>query len=274
MKITEVLEALAVVEITFMPVTILLSALYNLLGMIIGLMLGVMAFATIAMIAGKRILKSHRARIVDPNEHPELYEVLEEITRKANVRMPKLVLVPAGIPNSFTTGMGSDNAVLALTYGTLRNLEIEEIKALMGHEIGHVMNGDVLPYTVASFLSGGLVNIPLRIGKRDGTFFTLFAKPAGWILKIATNPDDELAADYRALPLVGKEPLISALQKIENAVELRPIKEGNPSMAPLYAVNPFKGIEWAESFSHHPPTKERISYIEAAWGEMNENSGN
>jgi len=273
MKISEILEAMAVVEIAFMPITIVLSAFYNLLGMIMGLMLGVIVFAVIAMMAGRRILKCQRARLVDPEEHQELYEALREVTRKANVKMPRLVLVPAGIPNSFTTGMGSDNAVLALTYGTLRNLNIEEIKALMGHEVGHMMNGDVLPYTVASFLSGVLVSIPLRLGKTRGVFFELFARPAGWIIKIATNPEDELAADYRALPLVGKDPLISALRKIENAVELRPLKEGNPALAPLYAVNPFKGLEWAKAFSHHPPTEERIYYIEEAWREMNEGGG-
>ena len=273
MKISEILEAMAVVEIAFMPITILLSAVYNLLGMIIGLMLGVIAFSIIAMTAGRRILKSQRARVVDPDEHPELYEALREVTRKAKVRMPKLVLVPVGVPNSFTTGMGSDNAVLALTYGTLRNLNIDEIKALIGHEVGHMINGDVLPYTVASFLGGALINLPMKMGKTDGAFFTLFAKPAGWIIKIATNPEDEFAADYRAIPLVGKDPLISALQKIENAIELRPLKDGNPSLAPLYAVNPFKGLEWANSFSHHPPTEERIRYIEEAWREMNEGSG-
>lgn len=272
MKITEVLEAMAVVEIAFMPLTILLSALYNLLGMIIGLMLGVILFSIIAIVAGGRILKSQRARVVDPEEHPELYEALEEVTTKANVRMPKLALVPTGVPNSFTIGMGSDNAVLALTYGTLRNLSMEEIKALMGHEIGHIMNGNVLPYTVASFLSGGLVTIPLMAGKTDGVLFTLFAKPAGWVLKIATSPDDEFAADYQALSLVGKDPLAYALQKIENAVALHPLKDANPSLVPLYAVNPFEGLEWARYFSHHPPTENRISYIEEVWREMNEGS--
>ncbi|WP_457741357.1 M48 family metalloprotease [Thermococcus sp.] len=274
MKISEILEAMAVVEITFMPITILLSALYSLLGMIIGLMLGVIVFSIIAIIASGRILSSQRARVVDPDDHPDLYEALREVTWKAGTKMPRLVLVPAGVPNSFTTGMGSDNAVLALTYGTLRSLNIDEIKALMGHEMGHIMNGDVLPYTVASFLSGTLISVPMKMGKTEGAFFGLFARPAGWIIKIATNPEDEFAADYRALPLVGKDPLISALRKIENAVELRPLKDGNPSMAPLYAVNPFKGLEWAKSFSHHPPTEERIYYIEEAWREMNEDSGN
>lgn len=273
MRISETLEAMAVVEIAFMPITILLSAVYSLLGMIIGLMLGVIAFALLSMTAGKRILKSHRARIADPTKHSELYDVLEEVAKKADVRMPSLALVPTGVPNSFTVSIGGNTVVLALTYGALRTLNREEIKALMGHEIGHVINGNVLPRTVASFLSGILMSIPMKAGKTKGFFFKLFSKPAEMILKLAFNQDDEFAADYHALHLVGKNQLISALQKIDRAIELRPLKDITPSLAPLYFVNPFRGRGWAALFSLHPPTEERIRYIKEAWGETNEGSG-
>jgi heat shock protein HtpX len=231
----------------------------------------------------RMVLASTGARLVSEAEAPELYGVVRSLASKARVPVPRVAILPQDAPNAFATGRDPEHAVVAATEGILKILDRDELEAVLGHELGHVVNRDILLGAIAATLAGALTTLAQMAmwtggGRRDdregagaglgGLLAILFAPVAAAIVQAMISRQAEFRADGTGAALSGHPlALASALRKLEAASRRVPM-DGSPATAHLYIVNPFGG-GLARLFSTHPPTEERIARLEAmARGEI------
>ena len=231
----------------------------------------------------RMVLAATGARLVTEQEAPELYAVVRSLAAKANVPMPRVAIIPQDSPNAFATGRDPQHAVVAATEGILKILDRDELEAVLGHELGHVTNRDILLGAIAATLAGALTSLAQMAmwtggGRRDdreggggglvGILAILFAPVAAAIVQAMISRQAEFRADASGAALSGHPlELASALRKLE-AVSQRLPMDGSPATAHLFIVNPFAG-GLARLFSTHPPTEERVARLEAmARGEL------
>jgi heat shock protein HtpX len=266
---------------SFFRTTILLATLTAIfLG--VGFLIGGFLGATLALIIAfginffsywyshKIILSLYKAK---PFKNRELEEMVDELSKKAEIRKPRLYLIDTDIPNAFATGRNDKNACIAVTSGLIQNLNKEEIKGVLAHELSHIKNKDVLVSTIAATIGGAisyLANIAwysLFFSQEDRNSLILlpllFLAPIGALLvQMGISRGREYMADYSA-GVITRDPLslANALRKIEGAVSKNPIK-GNHATSHLFIVNPFKVDSLSKLFSTHPSTKDRIRRLE------------
>jgi len=238
----------------------------------------------IYFISDKLVLLSTGAKIVSEAEAPRLHRIVENLARKVNIKKPKVAIVNTPQPNAFATGRGPGNAVVAATTGLLTLMNDDEVEAVMAHEIGHVINRDVLVATIAASIATAItwlayIVLLLAFRGRNGYNVALalatfiFAPLTASLIQLAISRTREYLADYTSAKITGKpQALISALRKIENAI-LRGAKIDAPEVtASLWISNPFrKGISGdsiAEWFSTHPLTSKRIERLKQIAREM------
>ncbi|MCS7273596.1 MAG: zinc metalloprotease HtpX [Fimbriimonadales bacterium] len=265
--------------------TALLLWLGNLLGGQAGLLIALVLAAILNFgsywFSDKLVLAVSGAQPLSEHEAPELYQMLREMTRRANMPMPKLYLVPDPQPNAFATGRNPQNGVVAVTQGLLQLMNYEEVKGVIAHELAHIKNRDTLIMAVAatiagaiSFLAEMLYYKTLFFGGSDdeesapnpiGAFAMLFLAPlAAMIIQLAISRAREYEADRVGAEIAGTPlGLASALRKLEAAVHQIPNFHARPSTAHLYIVNPLRGDWLMTLFSTHPPVHERIRRLEA-----------
>ena len=217
------------------------------------------------------VLKMYRAREVGREEAPELYGVVESLSRRAGIPMPRVAIIPSEQPNAFATGRDPDHAVVAATEGILRILDREELEGVMAHELAHVRHRDILISSVAATLAGAIM-VLARFGlffgggnRRGGGALALLlmilAPLAAMIVQAAISRSREYAADEGGAEISGKpRALASALRKLEAGVERAPM-EGNPATAHMFIVHPFGGGGVTGLFRSHPPTEERVERL-------------
>ncbi len=225
----------------------------------------------------RMVLASTGARLVTEQEAPELYGVVRSLAAKANLPMPRVAIIPQDSPNAFATGRDPQHAVVAATEGILKILDEGELEAVLGHELGHVTNRDILLGAIAATLAGALTSLAQMAmwtggGRRDdreggggglvGILAILFAPVAAAIVQAMISRQAEFRADASGAALSGHPlELASALRKLEAASQRLPM-DGSPATAHLFIVNPFAG-GLARLFSTHPPTEERVARLEA-----------
>ncbi|HEU4384829.1 MAG TPA: zinc metalloprotease HtpX [Anaeromyxobacteraceae bacterium] len=225
-------------------------------------------------------LMAHRAQPVTREQAPELYEMVERLTRKAGMPMPRVYVIPSETPNAFATGRNPSHAAVAVTEGILRILERRELEGVLAHEISHVRNRDVLIATIAAAVAGLVSSLGHVIqwgailggmgGRSDdegrGSVFgalawAILAPIVALLIQLAVSRSREYAADASGAELAGDpDPLASALLKLQEANHVRPYEFAGPATAHLFIVNPLHGFaEKAMSlFSTHPPIEERV----------------
>ncbi|MGH7572041.1 MAG: zinc metalloprotease HtpX [Gemmatimonadota bacterium] len=222
----------------------------------------------------KIVLKMNRARVVGRAEAPVLYEVVESLTRRAGMPMPKVAIIPSPQPNAFATGRNPEHAVVAATEGILQILDRDELEGVMAHELAHVKHRDILIASVAATLAGAI----LFVG-RFGLFFgggnrdrggaggilalvaIILAPFAAMLIQAAISRSREYAADEGGAQISGKpRALASALQKLEAGAKRMPMQV-SPAAEHLYIVKPFGGGGLSGLFSTHPPTAERVERL-------------
>ncbi len=220
------------------------------------------------------VLWSYRARIIDEEDNPRLYSIVKKVAFNAGLPMPKVAVVPLGVPNAFATGRNPKNAVICVTEGLLRLLNDDELEGVIGHEMGHIKDRDILIMTIAATIAGGLsfmarAYLWRSIFSRDREnswliyIIVALAAFAALLLQLAISRQREFKADEQSARITKKPlALASALRKIEYYVRRKPLREGNPSTASLFIVNPFRGDSLIKLFSTHPPTEERIKRLE------------
>ncbi|MGA7992017.1 MAG: zinc metalloprotease HtpX [Thermoanaerobaculia bacterium] len=225
----------------------------------------------------RMVLAATGARLVTEQEAPELTAAVRSLAEKANLPMPRVAVIPQDAPNAFATGRDPQHAVVAATEGILRILDHDELEAVLGHELGHVTNRDILLGAIAATLAGALTTLAQMAmwtggGRRDereggggglaGFLAILFAPIAAAIVQAMISRQAEFRADESGAALT-RHPLelASALRKLEAASQRLPL-DGSPATAHLFIVNPFSG-GLARLFSTHPPTEERVARLEA-----------
>ena len=228
----------------------------------------------------KIVLTWYRARILDPMEAPELYEMVEGLANEAGIPTPRIALVPTDVPNAFATGRNPKHAVVAVTQGLLRILNKDELEGVISHELSHIKNRDILIQTFAAALAGAIMMIARwlgwmawfgGVGGRDrdeggnilgALAIAILAPLAAMLIQAAISRSREYLADETGAKISGKPwALASALEKIETYVSRRPLKGGNPATAHMFIINPFRGVNLATLFATHPPTEKRIERL-------------
>lgn len=218
------------------------------------------------------VLKLYRA---SPAKSETLERIAKEIAHNAKIPAPKLYTVPSRLPNAFATGRDPRHAAIAVTEGLLEFPE-GELRAVVGHEMAHIRNRDVLVSTLAATI-GGAISYMAQIGywsmfmggsrRGEGSLMGLvlvivFAPLAALLVRMAINRGREYRADYFGA-LMTKDPkaLASALRRISEATRGQPIK-GVSATSHMWIVNPFRGDWFTGLFSTHPPLQKRIDRLE------------
>ncbi len=227
----------------------------------------------------KMAVAAAQAKPVSEQEAPRLYAIVRELSARDNVPMPRVYISPAAQPNAFATGRNPQHAVVAVTQGLMQALDDDEIRGVLAHEMSHVKNRDILIGSVAAGLAM-IITFAARMamwgaiftgGGRDnegGNIFGLLAMAilapvAAGLLQMALSRSREYQADASGAHLIGTgEPLARALEKIEAYAKQIPM-DVNPAQATAYIINPLTGrkVNFANLFSTHPPTADRIARL-------------
>ena len=226
-------------------------------------------------------LRSMRARPLSRSQAPHLYAMVAELAAEAGQPMPRLYLSPIRQPNAFATGRNPRRAAVCVTAGILDLLSPRELRAVLGHELAHVYNRDILISSVAAALAGIVTMLaelawflPLGATSEDedegpgllGSLLMLILGPlAAALIQLAISRSREFAADADGAALSGDPlALASALRKIHNGTRMAPLPaEGHlASTAHLMIANPLRGDGLAALFSTHPPMRERVARLE------------
>ncbi|MCG6981918.1 MAG: zinc metalloprotease HtpX [Deltaproteobacteria bacterium] len=268
--------------------TVLLAALTVLI-VLIGRMFGGNQGMTIAFIfalvmnfgsywfSDKIVLAMYRAKELTPSEAPEIHEMVADLAQKAGIPKPRVYLIPTETPNAFATGRNPEHAVVAVTQGIVRLLQPDELKGVLGHELGHVRNRDILIGSVAATLAGVVMMLAsmarfaaiFGIGGSDDDrgggniigliLMSILAPLAAMLIQMAVSRSREYLADETGARLAGNpRSLASALEKLANASKRMPMQDAKPATAHMFTVNPLSGGGLASWFSTHPPTEERV----------------
>ena len=227
----------------------------------------------------KIALSMAHARPITADEDPQLYQLVAEQARLANMPMPKVYEIDDPSPNAFATGRNPQNAAVAVTTGIRQILTREELSGVMAHEMAHVGNRDTLIMTVVATIAGAITMLAFMAqfaaifssfgGHSDddegggGNFLTLMIIAiimpiAATIIRMAISRAREFQADQTGAHNCGNpEALARALEKLEMGSEIRPMKV-NEAASHLFIVNPLSGRSMARLFSTHPPIEERV----------------
>jgi len=225
----------------------------------------------------KAVLSHYNAIPVDRAHASGLYEIVERLTQRAGLPMPKLYIIPEQQPNAFATGRNYEHAAVAVTEGLLQLLDEKEIEGVIAHELSHVKHYDILIGTVAATLAGAiamLANFGMFFGGGDRdrpnpivSIALMFIMPmVATIIQMAVSRNREFLADEGAARMTGHpEWLQSALAKLDSYARQMPLPEAEPQTAHMFIINPFTGRDFSlkDLFSTHPSTEARIERLEA-----------
>jgi heat shock protein HtpX len=248
---------------------------------------------TVAVIAGalflvqyftsdKLALTSMGAQEVSAADAPELYATVERLAIQANLPMPRVAIAQTPMPNAFAVGRSPSAATVCVTTGLLQMLDQPELEAVLGHELTHVINRDVMLMTIASFfasVAAFIVQMGFFFGgfggnDRDdnGPGFAVVILVSGvvyvisFVLIQALSRYREFAADRGSAIITGRpSALISALMKISNRMDLIPqrdLRAASSELAAFYIFPPKAKQSVAALFSTHPPLEARIDALE------------
>ena len=260
--------------------TILLATLMGLL-VVIGYLIGgpetALLFLGIGAVmnffayffSDKIALRMSGAKPVSEEEAPRLYQMVRELTTRADLPMPSLHLIPQEQPNAFATGRNPEHSAVAVTQGLLKLLSEDELRGVLAHELAHVRNRDILIQSVAATIGGAITWIAYMLfwfgGDNDSPLglvgalaMVLLAPIAASIIQLAISRQREYSADATGADICGNpESLASALLRLEQGAAAIPMQV-NQAAEPLYIVKPFSGGGFASLFSTHPPIEERV----------------
>src|SRR5512146_1756081 len=231
----------------------------------------------------KIALAMYRAQPVTREQLPRVYNIVERMTQRVGLPMPKIFVIPSDSPNAFATGRNPSHAAVAVTQGILNLLSDEELEGVIAHELGHVRNRDILTSSIAATIAGAITLLARMAawgamfggyGGRDdrdrgggalGALFMMILAPiAAMLIQLAISRSREYAADDTGAHFTGNPyALASALRKLDSYSRRVPLV-ASPSTAHLFIVQPLLGmggLNFSNLFSTHPPIAKRIERL-------------
>jgi len=224
----------------------------------------------------KIALSMYRAQPVTREQLPRVYNVVERLTQRVNLPMPKIYVIPNESPNAFATGRNPKHASVAVTQGILNLLDDEELEGVLAHELGHVRNRDILISSIAATLAGAITWAGRMMwwfgagygGGRDdrrggggGILMIILAPIAAMLIQLAVSRSREYEADHTGAEFTHNPfALARALKKLDAYSKRIPMM-ASPSTAHLFIVQPLMGMDFAGLFSTHPPIPKRIERL-------------
>jgi heat shock protein HtpX len=250
-------------------------------GMMIALAFAVVMNFVSYFFSDKIALAMYRAQPVTREELPRAYDIVERLTQKIGIPMPKIYVIPTESPNAFATGRNPQHASVAVTHGILGLLNDEEMEGVLAHELGHVRNRDILISSVAATIAGAITMLAsmgrwaMIFGGWGGNdreergggggiaalIMLILAPIAATLIQLAVSRSREYQADASGAHYTGNPyALASALQKLD-AYSRRMPMQATPSTAHLFIIQPLLGISFGNLFSTHPPIAKRIERL-------------
>lgn len=227
----------------------------------------------------KMALAMNKAREVPEEEAPDLHQLVAHLASRAGLPKPRVYVVDNPTPNAFATGRNPEHAAVAVTTGIMRALNREELEGVLGHELGHIKNRDILISSIAAVMAGAISYLATmaqwamifgggRSGDDEGgsnplvmLVMMIVAPLAASLIQMAISRSREYIADASGAEICGNpKALASALQKLSNYNKQQPM-DVNPASAQMYIVDPLSGGSLAGLFSTHPPMEERIKRL-------------
>ena len=246
-------------------------------GMLLALVFAAVMNFVSYFFSDKIALAMYRAQPVTREQLPRAYDIVERLTQKIGLPMPKIYVIPTESPNAFATGRNPKHASVAVTHGILGLLNDEELEGVLAHELGHVGNRDILISSVAATIAGAITMLASmgrfamifgggggrdrRGGGLAGLFMLIVAPIAASLIQLAVSRSREYQADATGAHYTGNPyALASALQKLD-AYSRRVPMQATPSTAHLFIIQPLLGMNFGNLFSTHPPIAKRIERL-------------
>lgn len=274
---------------------ILLSLILMAIGGVVGGQNGAMTMFLISLAinfytywnSDKMALRAYNAQPLAESQVPELYELVRELCRKAELPMPRLYVIPTDVPNAFATGRDPEHAAVAVTEGILSMLNRDELAGVISHELSHVKHRDTLIMTLSASIATAISYIA-NIAQWAAIFGTardedgnrsnpialivtiVIAPLAAALIQFALSRSREYMADASGARICGKPlALASALLKLDDYAHHRVIPDAKPATSGLFIINPLAGVGGvANLFSTHPSTEERVKKLREIAAEM------
>jgi len=234
---------------------------------IVGGMMNLIAY----FFSDKIALATMHARQIGPDDDPALWEMVERLSQRGGLPMPRVYVSPAAAPNAFATGRNPHHSAVCVTAGLRQMLNNDELEGVIAHELSHVKNRDILISTIAAIMAGAiswLGYMALWGGHDDrrgnplvALLLMILAPLAALIIQMAISRSREYEADRSGAELAGNpRGLARSLQKLESANRRIPMHVPD-AQSSLFIVQPLTGSNFARLFSTHPPTEERVARL-------------